>query len=128
MPYRNTGKGKQAISVYLFSTNVALQAGKTIKNVTLPTTVTGGQLHVFAITTGSLTALTYNNVGITDDSNVGSGNYDGTHNSYSAQALQSVGLNAGDNAFDPTRTVVFTWPDVQAVRRRITRRQVRSFR
>ena len=114
LPYRNTGKGKQTIPVYLFASSVALQAGKTIKNVTLPTTVTGGQLHVFAITTGSLTALAYNNVGITDDSNVGSGNYDGVHNSYSAQALQSVGLNAGDNAFDPTRTVVFTWPDVQA--------------
>ena len=114
MSYRNSGKGRQAIPVYLFSSSVALQAGKTIKTVTLPKTVTGGQLHVFAITTGSPNTLTYNNVGITDDSNVGSGNYDGVHDSYSAQALQSVGLNAGDNAFDPTRTVVFTWPDVQA--------------
>ena len=114
LPYRNTGKGKQTIPVSLFASSVALQAGKTIKNVTLPTTITGGQMHVFAITTGSLTALAYNNVGITDDSNVVSGNYDGVHDSYSAQALQSVGLNGGDNAFDPTRTVVFTWPDVQA--------------
>jgi hypothetical protein len=114
MSYRNTLKGKQTIPVSLFTSSVALQAGKTLKNVTLPTAVTGGQLHVFAITTGSLTASTYNNGGITDDSNFGAGNYDGVHDSYSAQALQSVGLNAGDNAFDPTRTVVFTWPDVQA--------------
>nr|MBA2394876.1 hypothetical protein [Ktedonobacteraceae bacterium] len=51
MPYRNTLNGKQTIPVSLFINSVALQAGKTLKNVTLPTTVTGGQMHVFAITT-----------------------------------------------------------------------------
>ncbi|MBV9259043.1 MAG: hypothetical protein JO215_13600, partial [Ktedonobacteraceae bacterium] len=114
MSYRNTINGKQAIPIYLFSSSVALQADKTVQSVTLPTTVTGGQLHVFAVATDGASTLVYNNVGITDDGNIGTGNYDGGHISYSAQALQTVGLNAGDNAFDPTRTVVFTWPDVQA--------------
>ncbi len=115
MPYRNTrSAAKQTLSTFLFSTGVALQTGKTVQSVTLPAAVAGGQLHVFAISTSSLTAPIYNNVGITDNGNVGPGNYDGASNSYSAQALQSVGLNAGDNSFDPSRTVVFTWPGVPA--------------
>src|SRR6266516_4388581 len=115
MPYRNTrSAAKQTLSTFLFSTGVALQTGKTVQSVTLPAAVAGGQLHVFAISTSSLTAPIYNNVGITDNGNVGPGNYDGASNSYSAQSLQSVGLNAGDNSFDPSRTVVFTWPGVPA--------------
>ncbi len=56
----------------------------------------------------------YNNVGITNDSDISAGNFDTSQASYSAQALQQAGLNAGDNAFDPTRTVVFTWPNAAA--------------
>jgi len=54
----------------------------------------------------------FNNIGIDDDSNAATANYDSYNNSYSTQALRAAGLNAGDNAFDPTRTVTFTWPNV----------------
>jgi hypothetical protein len=115
MGYRNVpGGGKQTVGVYLFAASVALTTGKTLTSVTLPATVNGGQIHVFAITTSSLTAPIYNNTGISNDGNITTGNFDGNQNSYSAQALQDAGLNAGDNAFDPTRTVTFTWPNVPA--------------
>ena len=54
----------------------------------------------------------YNNIGISEDGDTGSANFDGAGNSYSTEALRAVGLNAGDNAFDPTRVVAFTWPNV----------------
>jgi hypothetical protein len=115
MPYRDNAAGaKQSLTMYVFLASVTLQAGKTVQSVTLPSAVTGGQMHVFAVSTSSPTASVYNNAGITNTGNVGPGNFDGSGNSYSAQALQSVGVNAGDNAFDPTRTVVFTWPPVPA--------------
>ncbi len=114
MPSRNTKNGSQALTVYLFSTSIALQAGKTVQSVTLPTTVLGGQLHVFAISTSSQTAPTYNNVGITNDGSVGPGNYDGQGNSYSTQALQSAGLNVSGTAYDSTRKIAFAWPHVPA--------------
>ncbi len=53
-PYRNNphmANGKESIPTYVFYSSVNLETGKTIASVTLPTTVTGGQLHVFAITT-----------------------------------------------------------------------------
>src|SRR6266487_3264919 len=49
--YRNTPNGMQMHMPHVFYTDVALQAGKTIKSVTLPANVTQGQLHVFAIST-----------------------------------------------------------------------------
>ena len=72
-------------------------------------------------------APTYNNVGITYDNSTTTGNFDGTAgDSYSDEALQSAGINPGDEAFcDPDATpscepddgknygkIVFTWPDV----------------
>ena len=117
MTYRNIpGGAKQTVGVYLFAASIALQTngGKTVTGVTLPATVSGGQIHVFSVATSSLTAPIYNNIGISNDGNITVGNFDGRQNSYSAQALQDAGLNAGDNAFDPTRTVTFTWPNVPA--------------
>ncbi len=54
----------------------------------------------------------YNNIGISDDSNTAAANFDGHNSSYSTEALRAAGLNAGDNAFDPTHSVTFTWPNV----------------
>ena len=51
----------------------------------------------------------YNNIGISDDSNPGGGDFDGLTRSYSTQALTQVGINAGDNAF--AGGLVFTWPN-----------------
>lgn len=51
-PYRNeTSGGSQRIDTYVFATApIALQAGKRVASVTLPTEVKGGALHIFAIT------------------------------------------------------------------------------
>jgi hypothetical protein len=47
-PYRNTPTGKETMQTDVFYTDVALQAGKTLKSVTLPSL---WGLHVFAIAT-----------------------------------------------------------------------------
>jgi predicted alpha-1,2-mannosidase len=54
MPYRNAmGGASQALSVYLFATApIALQPGKQVRSVTLPSNVQGGALHVFSIAAG----------------------------------------------------------------------------
>jgi hypothetical protein len=52
LPYRNTLRGRQLDQMpNVFYTSVALQAGKTIKSVTLPTRANQGLLHIFAIST-----------------------------------------------------------------------------
>lgn len=52
LPYRNTLRGMQLDQMpNVFYTSVALQAGKTIKSVTLPANANHGQLHIFAIST-----------------------------------------------------------------------------
>ncbi len=111
MAYRNGPARKQALKVSLFSTQVALQASKTLKSVTLPV-ATGGQnqLHIFAFAVvGPLGS--YNNIGTSDDSDSREANFDGVGDSYSAQALQAQGCNPGDNAFfEGTNGTVFQWP------------------
>ncbi len=115
--YRNKPNGAENVKTYVFYASVGLQAGKTIRSVTLPT-ARQGQMHVFAVSTKVLATpvpladVPYNNAGISDDSSPSSANFDGGGASYSTQALRAAGLNAGDNAFDPTRTIVFTWPAV----------------
>ena len=49
--YINTSTGQQTTEVNLYYTDVTLQAGKTIQSVTLPTTVSSGQMHIFALGT-----------------------------------------------------------------------------
>ena len=114
--YRNTQTGKDSRNFYVFYTDVALLAGKTITTVTLPTTASPGSLHVFAIATTASAAVSggtntsqakYNNVGVTDDSAASKGNYDGV-NSYSAQALAALGITPG-SAFT-FNGVTFLWP------------------
>jgi len=117
--YRNRANGQESVKTYIFYTSVNLQAGKTIRSVTLPT-ANQGLMHVFAVTTKvsatpiPLADVPYNNIGISDDASPASANMDTGGASYSTQALRAAGLNAGDNAFDPTRTVVFTWPNVSS--------------
>jgi predicted alpha-1,2-mannosidase len=54
MPYRNSvGGTSQQLTVYLFATApIALQSGKQVRSVTLPSNVQGGALHVFSIAVG----------------------------------------------------------------------------
>jgi len=113
MSYRNCSCGKQNISVYIFYTEVAMQAGKTLQSVTLPSTVSGGQLHVFTFGTrvsSTPPPVSYNNVGTSQDSNPSAANYDGGGSSYSAQALQNVTITPG-NTFT-FNNVTFNWPNV----------------
>jgi hypothetical protein len=53
--------------------------------------------------------LTYNNKGITDDSNPAAGSFDGGEASYSAQGLAAAGLSPGAAVTHDGLT--FTWPD-----------------
>ena len=53
MTYRNGTAGQQTgHDTYVFYTSVGLQAGKTVKSVTLPGSVSQGTLHVFAVNVG----------------------------------------------------------------------------
>ena len=59
MPYRNSGSGtSQRIGTKVFTTTIALTAGKTVASVTLPSRANKGLLHVFALGTdnGPLTS------------------------------------------------------------------------
>ncbi len=118
--YRNTQGGKDARNFYVYYTDVALLAGKTVTAVTLPTTATPGSLHVFAIATTASAAVSggtttnqtaYNNIGITDDAAMSKGNYDGV-NSYSAQALKALGITPG--SVFTFNGVDFLWPNAPA--------------
>ena len=113
MSYRNCSCGKQNISVYIFYTEVAVQAGKTLLSVTLPSSVSGGQLHVFTIGTRvspTPPPVSYNNVGTSQNSNPSTADYDGGGNSYSAQALQGVAITPGGSV--TFNNVTFSWPNV----------------
>lgn len=55
-------------------------------------------------------AATYDNTGITNNSDPTPGNFDGYGNSYSAQALAAVGITGGSHI--TADGVTFTWPDV----------------
>jgi hypothetical protein len=109
-PYRNTSGGKQTVQTDVFYTDIALQPGKTIQSIALPSQ---GALHVFAVATtasppaGQPAAPPYNNIGTSDDAAPASGNFDGSR-SYSAQALASVGVTPGAAlTFNGTQ---FVWP------------------
>jgi len=53
MDHRNAGDGSaDGITVFVFETDVRLRSGATVASVTLPASVSGGQLHVFAIAAG----------------------------------------------------------------------------
>ncbi|HEX4289453.1 MAG TPA: hypothetical protein VH021_11085, partial [Trebonia sp.] len=110
------------VSIYFAS--VPLAAGKTVSSVTLPVLSSPGgttAMHIvsMAIGTGAPTAgapysslaAAYDNVGITDNANPAPGNFDGTGESYSAQALAAATptpLTAGGQATVGGAT--FSWP------------------
>jgi predicted alpha-1,2-mannosidase len=109
MTYRNTSTGQQTNHpTYVFYTSVSLQAGKTIKSVTLPSSVSQGTLHVFAVSAGG----GFNNEGISSDSNTTVANYDGVGNSYSNNALGAAGFSSG--ATVTVNGISFQWPAVAA--------------
>jgi hypothetical protein len=109
MPYLNTPTGKLAWKAFVFYTEVGLQAGKTVASVTLPSSTTGGQMHVFAVATKADPADTsgFNNAGISNDTNTAGASLSGTY-SYSEQALQQAGLTSGGTY--SINGVNFVWP------------------
>jgi hypothetical protein len=111
--YRNLRTSHQSIKTFLFYASVAVDSTKVIQSVKLPTSVRGGQLHIFSVGTRSTYSNLYNNVAMSDDANTGAGNFDGGGNSYS---LQSIISNSG-GALAPDNTVQYggmnlTMPDV----------------
>ncbi|HSZ38959.1 MAG TPA: glycoside hydrolase family 3 C-terminal domain-containing protein [Trebonia sp.] len=120
--YQSNSLGAHPVSVYFGS--VPLEAGKQVAAVTLPTQSGGGgttAMHIFAMAVGNGTPTTgapysslsaaYDNVGITDNSDPAPGNFDGTGDSYSAEALAAgtpTSLTAGGQATIGGTT--FTWP------------------
>jgi hypothetical protein len=120
--FQSNPLGPHPVSVYFAS--VPLQAGKQVTSVTLPTlTGTAGTtaMHIFSMAIGTGTPTTgapysslaaaYDNAGISDNSNPSAANFDGTGDSFSAQALAAgtpTPLNAGGQAtFGGT---AFSWP------------------
>jgi hypothetical protein len=49
MPYRNASGGMEQVNTYVFATAPIALAGKPVASVTLPASVNGGDLHVFAV-------------------------------------------------------------------------------
>src|SRR6202034_2076116 len=120
--YTSSTQTPHAVSVYFAS--VPLQPGKQVSSVTLPVLSNAGgttAMHIFSMAIGTGTATTgapysslaaaYDNIGITDNADPAPGNFDGTGESYSAQALAAgtpTPLTAGGQATFGGTT--FTWP------------------
>ncbi len=120
--FQNNPVGPHPVSIYFAS--VPLQQGKQLSSVTLPVLSNAGgttAMHIFAMAAGTGTPTTgapyssvaaaYDNVGITDDANPVAGDFDGTGDSFSAQALAAgtpTSLTAGGQATFGGTT--FTWP------------------
>src|SRR5215472_7871883 len=113
--------GPHPVSVYFAS--VPLQQGKQVTSVTLPTLSGGGTtaMHIFSMAIGNGTPTTgapyasiadaYDNAGISDNSNPAAADFDGTGDSFSAEALAAgtpTALIAGGQANIGGTT--FTWP------------------
>jgi hypothetical protein len=101
----------------IFSETVSLNAAKTVASVTLPP---GGALasgtaalHIFAIGFGGASlASTFNNVGITADTDTAPGNWDGGGASFSETALTNA--KAAPGATVTSSGIAFTFPNVSA--------------
>lgn len=119
-PYRNTQTTKQTRKTYVFYTQVALAStnvGKTVQSVILPSTTSGGTLHVFAVSAVNLNSppppppTNYNNTGISNDGSSSTANFDGGGYSYSFQALSPFVTPNSQFAFGG---YTFTWPNAAA--------------
>ncbi|SCF26633.1 alpha-1,2-mannosidase, putative [Micromonospora purpureochromogenes] len=110
MPYRNQALagGKENITTYLYSASFTVDPAKAVVGMTLPTSVSGGRLHVFDIGFGGHR----DNAGISDDAYPGGADVDGASYSYSRQALAAAGLRAGSTVTH--NGVTYTWPNLAA--------------
>ena len=120
--YQTNSIGAHPVSVYYAS--VPLEQGKPVSSVTLPTLQNSGgttAMHIFSMAVGSGTptvgapyssiAAAYDNAGISDNSNPATANFDGTGDSFSAEALAAgtpTALTSGAQA--TIGGTNFTWP------------------
>ncbi|SMD25173.1 GH92 family glycosyl hydrolase [Kibdelosporangium aridum] len=105
MPYRNNALigGQEQVTTYLLATSIAIDPAKTVIGLTLPSP-TAGRIHVAAVGFGGHR----DNVGISDDSYRGGGDFDSVGSSYSRQALAAAGLTPGASIVHAG--VRYTWP------------------
>jgi hypothetical protein len=81
-------------------------------NLTCPDAAAPANNTVTNTNSGSSNPLTFNNVGTSNDDEMQTANFDGWGDSYSAQALQSVGVTPGKTIV--FNGVTFKWPDAAA--------------
>ena len=120
--YTSTTQTPHPVGVYYAS--VPLEQGKPVSSVTLPTLQNSGgttAMHVFSMAIGSGTptvgapyssvAAAFDNAGISDNANPATANFDGTGDSFSAEALTSGTPNALTSGAQATiGGTTFTWP------------------
>ena len=119
-----TSATQTAHPVSIYFASVPLQTGKDVSSVTLPVLSNAGgttAMHIFSMAIGNGTATAgapysslaaaYDNVGITDNADPAAGDFDGTGETFSAEALAAgtpTPLTAGGQATFGATT--FTWP------------------
>jgi predicted alpha-1,2-mannosidase len=101
------GQGTATLTVHASSS-----AAQTFYTVPVSMSDNGTSLPTVNVTVlvappGSLLS-TFNNAGISDDSNPAAGNFDSDGNSYSAQALSAAGFNAGQPV--TVGGITYNWP------------------
>ena len=120
--FQSNSLGPHPVSIYFAS--VPLEHGKPVSSVTLPILTNAGgttAMHIFAMAIGTGTptmgapysslAAAYDNAGISDNSDPAAANFDGTGESFSAQALAAgapTALSPGGQATLGGTT--FIWP------------------
>ncbi|WP_410787454.1 GH92 family glycosyl hydrolase [Kribbella sp. C-35] len=110
MPYRNNywAGGPEQVRTYLYSTSFAVDPAKTVISVTLPATPATGRLHIFDIGFSGHRA----NAGVSDDTKLGTADFDNGAAGYSRQALAAAGLTAGRQIVH--NGVQYVWPATAA--------------
>jgi beta-glucosidase len=119
-----TSATQTAHPVSIYFASVPLEQGKHVSSVTLPVLSNAGgttAMHIFSMAIGNGTATAgapysslaaaYDNVGITDNADPAAGDFDGTGETFSAEALAAgtpTPLTAGGQATFGGTT--FTWP------------------
>jgi hypothetical protein len=110
LPDYNNAQGTHARNRYVYEVETPLNAAKQLQSVSLPSSVSGGQLDVFML--GTRTGENYpDNVGTSDDGNTVFANLDGGGSSYSIEALEAAtpsGLFEGQPF--TFNGVTFPWP------------------
>lgn len=93
MTYRNNywAGGPEQVRTYLYSASFPIDPAKTVVSVTLPAAPAAGRLHVFDVGFSGHRA----NAGTSDDTQLGTSDFDNAAASYSRQALTAAGLAPG---------------------------------